>query len=273
MTALGMAGERGGLQRASRRSRSGRMVCAVAILFFVASAAATIVWCLSMSDMVVPMPGGWTLSMMWQPMCGRTWARTAASFLGMWVVMMVAMMLPSQMPMLQRYVCAVEETGGTRPARLTAIIGLGYFCIWTAIGIMVFPIGAALATLVIETPALARGVPMMMGVIVLGAGALQFTAWKARRLACCRSVPSHDHVSPDAIAAWRYGLRHGVQCARCCGNLMAILLAFGTMNLTAMVVVTIAITAERIAPAGARVVRGIGMVTIMLGLFLIARAL
>jgi predicted metal-binding integral membrane protein DUF2182 len=43
----------------------------------------------------------------------------AASFLGMWVVMMVAMMLPSLVPMLWRY----HQTGLDR---LTALVGVGY---------------------------------------------------------------------------------------------------------------------------------------------------
>lgn len=270
MITLGMAGERGGMPRASHRSRSERMVCAAAALLFVASAAATIVWCLSMSDMVVPMPGGWTLSMMWQPMCGRTWARTAASFLGMWMVMM----LPSLMPMLQRDVRAIEDIDSAYPARLAAIASLGYFCVWAIIGVVVFPVGAALAALAIETPALARGVPVAMGMVVVGAGALQFTAWKVRHLACCRAAPSDAPVlSPDAITAWRHGLHHGVQCARCCGNLMIVLLALGAMNFAAMVVVTVAITAERVAPTGTPVARSIGAAAVMLGLVLIAQAL
>lgn len=273
MASLNMAGERGGMQRASHRSRSERMVCAAAALLFVAGAAATIVWCLSMSDMVVPMPGGWTLSMMWQPMCGRTWARTASSFLGMWMVMMVAMMLPSLVPMLQRYVRAIEGADSAYPARVAAIAGVGYFCVWAAIGIVVFPVGAALAFLVLENPAVARSMPMLMGFLVVGAGTLQFTAWKARHLACCRAAPSCDHMlAPDAITAWRHGLRLGVECARCCSNLMVILFVLGTMNLLAMAVVTVA-TAERIAPTGTRVAYGIGVVAVTLGLVLIAQAL
>jgi predicted metal-binding membrane protein len=68
----------------------------VSALLFAASAAATIVWCASMSAMgEMPMPGGWTVSMAWMRMPGQTWPGAAASFLGMWVVMMVAMMLPS----------------------------------------------------------------------------------------------------------------------------------------------------------------------------------
>jgi len=48
----------------------------------------------------MPMPGGWTMSMAWMRMPGQTWPGAAASFLGMWIVMMVAMMLPSLVPML-----------------------------------------------------------------------------------------------------------------------------------------------------------------------------
>jgi predicted metal-binding membrane protein len=51
----------------------------------------------------MPMPGGWTMSIAWMRMPGQTWPGAVASFLGMWVVMMVAMMLPSLVPMLWRY--------------------------------------------------------------------------------------------------------------------------------------------------------------------------
>ncbi len=53
---------------------------------------------------------------------------------------------------------------------------------------------------------------------------------------------------------------------------MAILLVIGVMDLRAMAVVTAAITAERLAPAGRRVARAIGAAVIGAGLFLIARA-
>ena len=59
----------------------------------------------------MPMPGGWTMSMAWMRMPGQTWPGAASSFLGMWVVMMVAMMLPSLVPMLLRYRRAVGRQG------------------------------------------------------------------------------------------------------------------------------------------------------------------
>jgi predicted metal-binding membrane protein len=75
----------------------------------------------------MPMTGGWTISMVWMRMPGQTWPGAAASFLGIWVVMMVAMMLPSLVPMLWRYPQAVGGPGETRLGRLTALVGVGYF--------------------------------------------------------------------------------------------------------------------------------------------------
>ena len=54
------------------------------------------------------MPGDWSMSMTWMRMPGQTWLGAATSFLGMWVVMMVAMMLPSLVPMLWNYRKAVS---------------------------------------------------------------------------------------------------------------------------------------------------------------------
>src|SRR3989304_1734879 len=111
-------------ERASQRAFFG-----VSALLFAASAVVTIVWCASMSAMgEMGMPGGWTISMAWMRMPGQTWSGAAASFLGMWVVMMVAMMLPSLVPMLWRYRQAVGRTGGVRLGRLAGLGGRGSRC-------------------------------------------------------------------------------------------------------------------------------------------------
>jgi predicted metal-binding membrane protein len=256
-------------ERASRHAFFG-----VAALLFAASAALTIAWCASMSAMgEMPMPGGWSMSMAWMRMPGHTWPGAAASFLGMWVVMMVAMMLPSLVPMLWRYRQAVGSTGETRLNRLTALVGVSYFSVWTVFGMAAFPLGVALAAVEMQQPALARAVPIAIGVVVLIAGALQFTAWKAHRLACCRETPARGRTLPaDAGTAWRLGLRLGLHCSYCCGGLMAILLVIGVMDLRAMAVVTAAITVERLAPAGELVARAVGAVVVGAGLLLIVRA-
>ena len=63
------------------------------------------------------MPGGWTMSMVWMRMPGQTWPGAAASFLGMWVVMMVAMMLPSLAPGCGATAQAVGAAHRTRSTR------------------------------------------------------------------------------------------------------------------------------------------------------------
>jgi predicted metal-binding membrane protein len=204
-------------------------------------------------------------------MPGQTWPGAAVSFLGMWIVMMVAMMLPSLVPMLLRYREAVGRTGETRLGQLTVLVSIGYFFVWTVCGMAVFLLGAALATLEMQLPALARVVPIAIGLVVLIAGAFQFTAWKAHQLACCREAPGCVcTLRADAGTAWRHGLRLGLHCSYCCAGLTAILLVIGVMDLRAMAVVAVAITIERLAPAGDRVARAIGVVIVGAGLFLIA---
>jgi predicted metal-binding membrane protein len=191
----------------------------------------------------------------------------------MWAVMMVAMMLPSLVAMLSRYRQAVGKADVTRLGRLTLLVGVGYFFVWTVFGVAAFPLGIALATIEMRHPALARAVPIAAGVVVLIAGALQLTAWKARHLACCREIPGHGRIVPaDAGTAWRHGVRLGLHCSQCCAGLIAILLVLGVMDLRAMAVVAAAITVERLAPAGERVARAIGAVVLVAGLVLIARA-
>ena len=249
-------------------------------LLFAISAALTILWCASPGETgEMPMQGGDVCLRMehlnggWMRMPGQTWAGAAGSFLGMWVVMMVAMMLPSSVPMLWRYRQAVVGRDDARLGRLTTLAGAGYFFVWAAAGAVVFPLGVAVAAIEMQYPALARAVPLAAGAVVIIAGALQFTSWKARHLASCTEATGRIRTLPlDAGTAWRHGVRLGLDCAGCCGNLMAILLVVGVMDLRVMAIVTAAIAAERLARAGERVARAIGAVAVGAGLFLIARA-
>ncbi len=175
--------------------------------------------------------------------------------------------------MLWRYRQAIGTPGEARLGRLSALVGAGYFFVWTMLGVAAFPLGVALATIEMRQPALARAEPIAIGVVVLAAGASQLTAWKARALACCRELPGRSsRLRADADTAWRHGLRLGLHCCSCCAGLTAILLVVGVMDLRAMAVVTAAITVERLAPAGERVARATGAVAVAAGLVLIARA-
>jgi len=252
------------LERSMMDAMAERRLLGSAALLLAASAATTVAWGGAMST-IVEICGGPAMSMAWIPMPGETWHGAATSFLAMWGVMMTAMMLPSLVPMLLRYRAAVGGAGEPHSGRRTALVGGGYFFVWTVLGSIVFPVGAALATAAMDLPVVARVMPFAAGAVVVIAGALQLTAWKVHRLRCCRALPA------DCGTAWRHGMSLGLRCARCCGNLMAILLVVGVMDLRAMVVVTAAITAERLAP-DARIARAIGVIAVATGVLLIARA-
>jgi len=181
-------------------------------------------------------------------MTGRTGTQAAAMFIGMWAVMMIPMMLPSLVPALRQL----------RTASAAAIAGLAYFVVWTAVGLAVYPVDTALS-------GIAMRAPIVAGMAIVLAGMLQFTAWKARRLACGQALQSSANP-----LAWRHGLRLGVDCVASCGNLMAVLIVVGMMNLVAMALVTVAITVERRMPASARI---IGAVVVAAGALMIVQAL
>jgi predicted metal-binding membrane protein len=191
----------------------------------------------------------------------------------MWVVMMVAMMLPSLTPLLWGYREDLARSGSTHVGRLTAVVGLGYFAVWAAFGVIVFPLGVAMAAIVMREPELSRAVPVVVGAVALIAGGLQGTEWKARHLTFCREVFSCC-LTPavGAGTAWRYGVRLGMHCSHSCAGLTAVVLALGVMDLRVMAVVAAAITAEHLAPAGVRAARAVGAAGAGAGVFLIARA-
>lgn len=224
-----------------------------------------------MGDM--PMPGGWTMSMMWMRMPGQTWAGAAATFLAMWTAMTAAMMLPSLAPSLWRYRQAARRAAATYPTWLTAGVGAGYFITWSAVGAAAFVLGATMAAIAMRLPALARLAPCAAGATLVIAGVLQCSAWKARHLATCRESPAHRGVSPTrARYAWRHGLCLGVHCICSCAGLMIVGLVLGVMNVTVMSLVAVAVTAERLAPAGERVARGIGLAVTVVGALVVVRA-
>jgi predicted metal-binding membrane protein len=177
------------------------------------------------------------------------------------------------MPMLRRYRESVGIAREPQLGRLTAVVGAGYFGVWTLFGLLVFPLGSTLATAEMRWASLARTTPLAVGAVVVLAGLLQSSKWKARHLSSCRLAPSPRHVLPaNANTAWRYGVHLGLHCGHCCAALTAVLFAIGIMDLRAMTLVGAAVTVERLASNGERVARAIGIVVIVGGLLAIARA-
>jgi predicted metal-binding membrane protein len=249
---------------------SSRGFLTVSALLFVSCAVTTATWCSSMSGMDgMSMPGGWTMSMTWMLMPGQTWSAAVASFVGIWVVMMAAMMLPSLTPTLWRYREALLRAGLASVDQPTVLAGVGYFLVWTLLGIAAFPLGVALAAVEMRYPGLSREVPLAASAVIILAGASQFTSWKARQLTCCREVATCPCSVPhDPWLAFKHGVRLGVRCSSCCSGLTAVLLVVDVMDLRAMALLTAAIALERLLPPSLRVAQAIGVALIAAGLIM-----
>ena len=189
------------------------------------------------------------------------------------VAMMVAMMLPSIAPTLWRYYRARAATLAPRALEWTMLAGTGYVGVWTLISLTLFALAATLPTSGMASAMDTPLAPWAAGAIVFCAGALQRTRWKARHLARCRDAFATTGAVPGSIvSAWLDGVRLGLQCGMSCAAPTAVLFAAGMMEPRAMAVITTAITAERLAPAGARIARLTGALAIGVGLIICARA-
>lgn len=241
---------------------------AAAALLFGAGVSATLAWCGSMpGSTALPMPGGAAMPLAWSRLCDETRAGAMAAFAGMWLAMTAAMMAPTLTPMLWR----LRDVHRTVLASLLA--GLGYFFVWLVSGVAVYLGGLALVELATCWPALTRVAPLAGSAVVIAAGLLEASAWKARRLARCHDAVPSGHDAATFASAWRDGLRLGIDCHACCANWMAVLLVVGVMDLRAMIAIGVAITVERHARHGARVARVSGCLVAVAGAWCAMQAL
>ena len=259
-------------QAPSRASE--QATCVAALVVFAAAGALTIYFARSMSG-GMPMPGNWTMSMMWMVMPGQTWIAAALAFVSMWLAMMIAMMLPSALPMLLLYRRAAAFRGESRLSLLTLAIGAGYFLVWTLFGLLAYVGGAAIGHALMTRLALSRIVPLAAGLALVLAGIYQLTPWKSACLKHCRDpllLVAH-HLHGGWRGALRLGIHHGLFCAACCWGLMLIQLVLGVMNLTVMVAVALIISLEKLLPKGEVVVRVTGYAAVLGGVVLAAASL
>lgn len=245
-----------------------RALCA---FLFLACSTTTVMICRAMADMgEVPMAGGWAMSTAWTPLCGGSWAAAAGIFLGMWVTMMTAMMLPSITPTLRQLRASVAVAGEIRPGLFVALAGLAYLTVWATLGLAVFIGGALLLQAALHWQDFARAVPVVAGFAIVAAGLFQASLRKLDLLRHCRRAGSPD---PGVAAAIGQGLRLGFACCASCAGLTALLLVGGAMDLRAMAVVALAITAERLASAGERIACAVGAIMLGAGAVQLASAL
>ncbi|MDB5354022.1 MAG: putative metal-binding integral rane protein [Phycisphaerales bacterium] len=253
-----------------------RVLYATAIAVFVFCAWLTWHFCTSMGgDMDMLMPGGWTMSGMWMWMPGQTWAGSTVMFLAMWVAMMVAMMLPSVLPMVVIYRRAAAFRQDRRPDLSAALLILGYFGVWSALGLLAYAAGMLAADAAMRWTPVSRAVPPACGAALVACGIFQLTPMKSACLRHCRDPLGlvACHVGGGPLAALRLGIHHGLFCAACCWALMVIQLVLGIMGIPVMVAVAAVIALEKLIPCGQWVARLTGVAAIAGGAFWMIRSL
>jgi predicted metal-binding membrane protein len=190
------------------------------------------------------------------------------SYVAAWVVMMVAMMLPSAAPMILLY-RTVARGQAARGNLLvpTWIFVLGYLVVWAAFGGVVYIVDRLIGAAIAGDARLAAWTPYGVALLLLAAGAYQFTPLKGRCLRACQSPLSFlmRYWRPGRSGAFRMGLEHGSYCTLCCWGLMAVLVAAGAMGLRWVLVIALAVAAEKLLPRGRLVARIAGAVLLVLG--------
>jgi predicted metal-binding membrane protein len=246
-----------------------RAVYLSSLAVFTAAAVVTLYLTRSMSG-GMPMPGNWTMNMMWMVMPGQAWLGAALSFVGMWLAMMVAMMLPSSLPMLLLYRRAAAFRGETHLGLMTFVLGTGYFFVWLLFGVIAYVAGTAVTQAAMASVTVCRVIPLAAGGALVLAGVFQLTPWKSACLRHCRdplSVVAH-HLHGGWRGTLRLGIHHGAFCAACCWALMLVQLVLGAMNLAVMVIVGVVIALEKLIPRGELVARAVGAASILGGVAL-----
>jgi predicted metal-binding membrane protein len=188
--------------------------------------------------------------------------------------MMAAMMLPSIAPTLWRRHRHLRATRTLRAGQRTTLFAVGYASVWTTSGLALSAMYALLSRTGVASPMNEPFAPWMVGAVVLCAGILQCSRWKAKQLLRCRQVCVLTEQAPTStFTPWRDGCRLGVDCVLSCAAPMTVLFVAGFMDARMMVVITAAITAERVAPSGVRVARLTGALALIAGLVMCVRAI
>jgi predicted metal-binding membrane protein len=183
-------------------------------------------------------------------------------FLGVWIVMMAAMMFPSAAPTVALY----SRMNGRHPLLQPLLFAGGYLLTWAGAGLVVFGLAVAGGRVAGDVLAWDRAGRWFAGATLIVAAAYELTPLKDVCLGKCRSPLG------SLLTSWRDGLygslqmgaRNGAWCVGCCWALMASLLALGIMSVSWMALVAGLIAAEKTAPW--RRVATYGTVAILLGL-------
>ena len=195
---------------------------------------------------------------------------TLGFFLGVWVVMMAAMMFPSIAPMVVMHVRIQEdqrERGRAGTIGATAFFVGGYLAAWAGAGLVaygIYELGRAVTGNVFSWD---NGGPYLAGAILVAAAVYQLTPLKDVCLRRCRSPVMFliSHWRPGRVGSLRMGIAHGGWCIGCCWALMAALFALGVMSLGWMALIAALIAAEKLLPRRALASGGVAALLLVLG--------
>jgi predicted metal-binding membrane protein len=185
-------------------------------------------------------------------------------FLGVWIVMMAAMMLPSAIPTVTMYAGLAKDRTSLAPLFFVA----GYLAVWSAAGLAAFALAAAVG----DVLAWERAGRWAAGATLLLAAAYQLTPLKDACLARCRAPIAFLLGSwrPGRSGGLRMGMTHGAWCAGCCWALMAALFALGVMSIAWTALVAALVAFEKILPWRRLATWGTAMLLAVLGVLLLA---
>jgi predicted metal-binding membrane protein len=190
-------------------------------------------------------------------------------FLGVWVVMMAAMMLPSVAPTVALYASMTRRRSPAAPL----LFATGYLVAWTAAGLLAYALFAVGRELLGGSLAWDGAGRWAAGGTLLVAAAYELTPLKDACLTRCRSPLGFLLGSwrPGPGGAVRMGARHGAWCVGCCWALMAALFALGVMSLAWMAFVAALIALEKTLPGRRRwLTAATAAVLAVLGVLLLA---
>jgi predicted metal-binding membrane protein len=192
---------------------------------------------------------------------------TLGWFLGVWVVMMAAMMLPSVTPTIALY---ARMSGPSRvlPFAFTG----GYLATWAGAGLLAFLVAAAGSRVVGDVLAWDRAGRWVAGATLVVAATYELMPLKDVCLGRCRSPLGFllGAWRGGRIGAFLIGLEHGAWCVGCCWALMASLFALGVMSISWMAFIAAIIAAEKVLPWRRVATYGATAVLATLGVLLFA---
>jgi predicted metal-binding membrane protein len=188
-------------------------------------------------------------------------------FLGIWVVMMAAMMLPSAAPTMALY----SRMAGPRTPLAPVVFVAGYLLTWAVTGVIAYAAANAASWSGSDALGWDRAGRWVAGATLLAAAAYELTPLKDVCLAKCRSPLGFLLGSWRGgwFGALRMGAENGAWCVGCCWALMASLFALGVMSIGWMAFVAALIAVEKLLPWRRVATYGSAAILLVIGLLLL----